>query len=182
MASSSVAAPAHILGHYRMEEAPRRDLVPLSDARYGRVTLRRSAAAAWRRMAAAAAADGVTLIPVSGFRSIAHQERLFFDVKAARGQTAAERALVSAPPGHSEHHTGYAVDVSTPSVGDDLVVSFDKTDASRWLRKNAAAFHFEMSFGKDNVMGVSYEPWHYRFVGDSHSLRTFAAPRAAAGK
>jgi D-alanyl-D-alanine carboxypeptidase len=111
MASSSVAAPAHILGHYRMEEAPRRDLVPLSDARYGRVTLRRSAAAAWRRMAAAAAADGVTLIPVSGFRSIAHQERLFFDVKAARGQTAAERALVSAPPGHSEHHTGYAVDV-----------------------------------------------------------------------
>ena len=76
----------------------------------------------------------------------------------------------------------YGTTLSTPSVGDDLVVSFDKTDASRWLRKNAAAFHFEMSFGKDNVMGVSYEPWHYRFVGDSHSLRTFAAPRAAAGK
>jgi len=57
-------------------------------------------------MQADAAYDGVTLVPMSGFRSIEYQEALFFGLKAERGQTALERSLVSAPPGHSEHHTG----------------------------------------------------------------------------
>ncbi len=36
-------------------------------------------------------------------------------------------------------------------------------------------FHFEMSFPKDNIQGIMYEPWHMRFVGDDHSLQTFYA-------
>ena len=41
-----------------------------------------------------------------------------------------------------------------------------------------------MSFGRDDVssLGVSYEPWHWRFVGYRHSLETFARTREAAGK
>ena len=57
------------------------------------------------------------LLPISGFRSIEYQEKIFFNLKAERKQTAYDRALVSAPPGHSEHHTGYAIDISTPSIG-----------------------------------------------------------------
>ncbi|MGB1131066.1 MAG: D-alanyl-D-alanine carboxypeptidase family protein, partial [Haloferula sp.] len=48
---------------------------------------------------------------LSGFRSLALQESIFFDVASERNQTAEERAQVSAPPGYSEHSTGYAVDL-----------------------------------------------------------------------
>jgi D-alanyl-D-alanine carboxypeptidase len=62
-------------------------------------------------MSAAAGQAGVALIPISGFRSATDQQHLFFDVKAERGQVTTKRAEVSAPPGYSEHHTGYAVDI-----------------------------------------------------------------------
>ena len=55
-----------------------------------------------------------------------------------------------------------------------MLTEFEDTAAFRWLSAHAAEYHFEMSFGRDNPMGVSYEPWHYRFVGDRHSLSTFA--------
>ena len=55
-----------------------------------------------------------------------------------------------------------------------MLIEFEDTAAFRWLSEHAAEYHFEMSFGRDNPMGVSYEPWHYRFVGDRHSLSTFA--------
>jgi D-alanyl-D-alanine carboxypeptidase len=166
------AIPEQIMGHFRMDEAPRHTLVKV-DAE-GSVSLRRAAAESYLRMQRDAAAGGINLIPVSGFRSIEYQEKLFFTLKAERKQTAMDRALVSAPPGHSEHHTGYAIDISCPSIGDDLLTEFEDTAAFRWLKEHAAEYHFEMSFGKDNPMGVSYEPWHYRFVGDRHSLSTFA--------
>jgi zinc D-Ala-D-Ala carboxypeptidase len=102
------------------------------------------------------------------------QEQLFFEVGAQRNQTPAQRAALSAPPGHSEHHTGYAVDIgdgATPTT--NLQATFDQTKAYQWLEANAARFSFEMSFPKDNAQGVSYEPWHWRFVGDRDSLETF---------
>lgn len=167
------SAPDVLFGHCRAEEAPRHALARVDAA--GRVTLRRSAAEAFRRMARDALDDGVVLVPVSGFRSYERQERVFFNVAAERGQTPRERAKVSAPPGYSEHHTGYAVDISTPELGDELSVAFERTAAFRWLAANAATHGFEMSFGKDHPTGVSYEPWHYRWVGDAHSMRTFAA-------
>ena len=160
------------MGHFRMDEAPRHTLMKVDPE--GRVTLRRAAAESFLRMQRDAATDGVYLLPISGFRSVEYQEKIFFNLKAERKQTAADRALVSAPPGHSEHHTGYAIDISTPSIGDALLTEFENTAAFRWLSRNAASYHFEMSFGRNNPMGVSYEPWHYRFVGDRHSLSTFA--------
>jgi len=81
---------------------------------------------------------------------------------------------VSAPPGHSEHHTGYAVDIgdgNNPST--NLQESFENTAAYRWLEANASRYSFELSFPRDNLQGISYEPWHWRFVGDRHSLETF---------
>lgn len=125
-------------------------------------------------MVQAARAVGVILVPISGFRSVQQQQHVYFDIQAQRGQTVKQRAEVSAPPGYSEHHTGYAVDIgdgTTPAT--NLSPNFEKTRAFRWLNANAARFHFEMSFPKDNLQGVSYEPWHWRFVGDRHSLETF---------
>lgn len=144
----------------------------------GQIKLRRAAAERFRAMVAAAQQEGVVLMPLSGFRSKQDQDYLFFEVKEQRAQRASERALVSAPPGYSEHHTGYAIDIGDGSRPDThLKETFEDTPAFRWLEKNAARFSFELSFPRHNPQGVSYEPWHWRFVGDRHSLQTFYRAR-----
>ncbi|BCL38605.1 D-alanyl-D-alanine carboxypeptidase family protein [Nostoc sp. MS1] len=173
---SNSADPETVLGHLSYSEAPQSELAPISAD--GRIRMRKTAAQRFQAMAQAARREGVVLLPVSGFRSVKEQEQLFFAVGAQRNQTPSQRAALSAPPGHSEHHTGYAVDIgdgTAPTT--NLQAIFDKTKAFAWLQANAARFSFEMSFPKDNVQGVSYEPWHWRFVGDRDSLETFYKAR-----
>lgn len=159
-------------GHFSYPEAPPQQLQPITAD--GRIKLRQPAAEKFKAMVAAARAQGIILVPISGFRSIAEQQHLFFDIKAQRGQAAAERASVSAPPGYSEHHTGYAVDIGDGNVpATNLSPKFENTAAFKWLQANAPKFSFELSFPKNNSQGVSYEPWHWRFVGDRQSLETF---------
>jgi zinc D-Ala-D-Ala carboxypeptidase len=165
-----------VLGHLAYPEAPESELAPITAD--GRIRMRKAAADRFRAMSQAARSSGVILVPISGFRSVKEQEQLFFDVGAQRNQTPAQRAALSAPPGHSEHHTGYAVDVGDGSApATNLSADFDKTKAFKWLQANAARFGFEISFPKDNVQGVSYEPWHWRFVGDRSSLEMFYKAR-----
>jgi D-alanyl-D-alanine carboxypeptidase len=129
-------------------------------------------------MLAAARSAGVNITTISAFRSVAEQNQLFFGVGAARAQQPTKRAEVSAPPKHSEHHTGYAVDIGDASVpATNLNQNFETTRAYKWLQANAARYSFELSFPKDNAQGVSYEPWHWRYVGDSDSLETFYRAR-----
>jgi D-alanyl-D-alanine carboxypeptidase len=161
-----------LLGHFAYPEASPKDLQPISSDR--RFKLRKAAAQQFNAMSASARASGVVLVPISGFRTVKDQQHLFFDVKAERGQTATKRAEVSAPPGYSEHHTGYAVDIgdgNTPAT--NLSTKFETTRAYKWLSVNAARYSFELSFPKNNRQGVSYEPWHWRYVGDRDSLETF---------
>lgn len=159
-----------LLGHLPYEEAPQEELQVVS----GGIMMRQKAAEAFLQMQEAARAEGVNLALISGFRNQKDQEHLFFDVKAERGQVATQRAEVSAPPGYSEHHTGYAMDVGDGDVpATDLSVDFENTRAFKWMQANAARHSFELSFPKNNPQGVSYEPWHWRFVGDRHSLETF---------
>jgi zinc D-Ala-D-Ala carboxypeptidase len=161
-----------LLNHHKYAEAPRPELAAVNDS--GDILMRKPAATAFLDMVQAAAADGVSIVPLSGFRTIAEQRQLYFDVKAERGQTAQERAAWSAPPGYSEHHTGYAVDIGDANVpGLNLNPDFESSAASRWMVKHAAKFSFELSFTKGNKQGVSYEPWHWRYVGDQNSLETF---------
>lgn len=162
----------NVLGHLAYEEAPASELSPITWD--GRIKMRRAAADAFIRMQEAARLDGVYLVPISGFRTLSDQDYLFFSMKAQRGQGATKRAEVSAPPGYSEHHTGYAVDIGDGNVpATDLSTSFENTAAFKWLEQNAPYYSFEISFPKDNPQGISYEPWHWRFVGDRHSLETF---------
>jgi len=165
-----------LLGHFPYSEAKGSELTPI--VADGSLKLRKAAAAEFLAMVDAARMEGVTLVPISGFRSIADQEYLFFQIKAERGQVPTERAEVSAPPGYSEHHTGYAVDIGDGNVpATHLSPNFERTAAFKWLQANAAYFSFEMSFPRNNPQGVSYEPWHWRFTGDLHSLETFYKTR-----
>lgn len=162
----------NLLGHLPYQEAPLSELKPITAN--GQIKLRAAAAEKFKAMSAAAAREGISLVPISGFRAVGDQKHLFFDVKAQRGQVTTKRAEVSAPPGYSEHHTGYAVDIGdgkTPAT--NLSPTFENTSAFKWLEKNAAYYSFEISFPKGNPQGVNYEPWHWRFVGDTDSLKTF---------
>jgi D-alanyl-D-alanine carboxypeptidase len=117
------------------------------------------AAAAWRRMSAAALADGVVIRIASAFRSIDRQAEIVRD-KLAQGVSLTDILSASAPPGYSEHHTGRALDITTDGVT-PFELEFADTPAFRWLSANAARFGFGLSFPAGNPYGYQYEPWHW---------------------
>ena len=166
----------NILGHLPYEQVSESELSPITSD--GRIRLHKAAATKFKQMQAAARNQGIILTPISGFRSVDSQDYLFFDVKEQRVQDASKRAEVSAPPGYSEHHTGYAIDIGDGKVpATNVSPNFENTAAFRWLEQNAARYSFELSFPPDNPQGISYEPWHWRFVGDRKSLETFYKAR-----
>jgi D-alanyl-D-alanine carboxypeptidase len=117
--------------------------------------------------------NGIYLVFLSGYRSINLQKDIFYSLKSIRNQEAAERARVSAPPGYSEHSTGFAIDIGDAAQREtDFETDFENTDAFRWLMKNAAKFHFKLSFNKDNKY-IDYEPWHWRYEGSIEALKVF---------
>lgn len=123
--------------------------------------LSEAAATAWQALKAAAATDGVALHIVSSFRSIDRQAEIIRR-KLDAGQPIEEILTVCAPPGYSEHHTGRALDVSTPGVA-ALVVEFAQTPAFAWLAAHADDFGFRLSYPDGNAQGFAYEPWHWCF-------------------
>ncbi len=120
-----------------------------------------AAAHAWRSLKQAALAEGVNLYVVSAFRSVARQAELVRQ-KLETGEAIADILTVCAPPGYSEHHTGRAVDISTPDCR-ALEVAFDQTAACAWLKKHAGRFGYAMSYPMGNPWGFQYEPWHWCF-------------------
>lgn len=161
-----------LLNHRAYDEAPAEELVALNAN--AAIRLRAVAASQYEAMAQAARREGVSLVPLSGFRTQAEQEQIFFSLKADRGQDAQTRAEVSAPPGYSEHHTGYAIDLGDGNrAGTNLNTDFVDTRAYQWMEANAVRYGYELSFPPDNFQGVAFEPWHWRFVGDRSSLETF---------
>lgn len=130
--------------------------------RYRRVLwLLAPAARAWRRMQAAALADGIALQAISGYRSHDYQLGIF-ERKLARGLAVEDILTVNAAPGYSEHHGGVALDVGAP--GEPAAeASFEATPAFAWLQRRAPEFGFHMSYPRDNPHGITYEPWHWRW-------------------
>jgi D-alanyl-D-alanine carboxypeptidase len=136
-------------------------------------SLRRAAANAVMELIDAAAADGIELKLVSGFRSCPTQVVVFNSHVQQLGLAEAERQ--SARPGHSEHQLGLAADISAPSVGFNLDQALGETDEGRWLNRNAEKFGFVLSYpqGAESITGYFYEPWHWRFVGSRANARAF---------
>lgn len=138
------------------------DLVETETDVFGRQPLMaRPAFAAWQAMQASAEQDGIVLQIVSAFRSAEYQKDLL-QRKLERGDTLEAILRVNAAPGYSEHHSGCAVDITTPGYT-PLEEEFEDSDAFRWLCEHAANFGFTLSFPRDNAAGMSYEPWHWKF-------------------
>ena len=117
------------------------------------------AAARWQQMVEAAAADGVRLLIVSGFRDFEYQAGLIRR-KLEAGQAIGEILTVNAAPGFSQHHTGLAVDIATPGSR-PLTEEFEDSEAFRWLTRRAGEFGFSMTYPRGNEYGFVYEPWHW---------------------
>ena len=113
----------------------------------------------WAAMVDAAAADGIQLLIVSGYRSFEYQAGLIRN-KIDAGQSVTDILKVNAAPGFSEHHTGRAVDIASPGSR-PLTEEFEGSPAFRWLSENAAGFGFSMTYPRDNPYGFIHEPWHW---------------------
>ena len=160
---------ARILGHLPYKETPREKLVLIEPNIEVHMDMRDSLL----KMREEAKKDGIYLVFLSGYRSINLQNDIFYSLKSIRNQEAAERARVSAPPGYSEHSTGFAIDIGDATQREtDFETDFENTEAFRWLLKNAAKFHFKLSFNKDNKY-IDYEPWHWRYEGSIEALKVF---------
>jgi len=133
---------------------------------------------AYNSMISAAKKDGVSLVIISGFRTYQGQTTLFnnkvnkyLNQGYSREKAKELAAQYVAPPGTSEHLTGLAVDLISPdwySYNSDLNSNFENTKQFKWLYENCAEYGFVLRYPKDKVdiTGYSYEPWHYRYVGE----------------
>jgi len=160
---------ARILGHLHYNETPKEKLVLIEPNIYVHLDMRDSLL----KMREEAKKDEIYLVFLSGYRSINLQNDIFYSLKSIRNQNAVERARVSAPPGYSEHSTGFAIDIGDATQREtDFETEFENTEAFKWLIKNAAKFHFKLSFSKDNKY-IDYEPWHWRYEGSIEALKIF---------
>ena len=136
------------------------------------VNLRKNCAIALDAFLQEARENGVTDVTVtSGYRSYSYQKWLFnyyVEVYQSRFKTREECEkyvmTFSCREGCSEHQTGLALDMhNLPSAE----VTFADSPAYAWLEANAHKFGFILRFPKDkeDITGISFEPWHYRFVG-----------------
>ena len=121
-------------------------------------------AKAWRALQAAAQSDGIELSVVSAFRSLERQADIVRG-KLAAGLPWESIFCASAPPGYSEHHTGRAIDMTTPGF-EPLQPVFEESDGFDWLVAHASEYGFHLSYPKNNALGFIYEPWHWCFTAE----------------
>ena len=146
-------------------------------------TLQTPACDAFLEMQKAAAADGVTVWMQSGYRSVKYQTGLYerktkyytdrgYDTATAKEMAAA----VVNPPGYSEHNCGLAADLNSPEHT-GLDEGFENTTAFRWLCEHAVEYGFILRYpkGAEAQTEITYEPWHWRYVGVENARKISAS-------
>ena len=146
-------------------------------------TLQTPACDAFLEMQKAAAADGVTVWMQSGYRSVKYQTGLYerktkyytdrgYDTATAKEMAAA----VVNPPGYSEHNCGLAADLNSPEHA-GLDEGFENTTAFRWLCEHAVEYGFILRYpkGAEDKTEITYEPWHWRYVGRENAVKISAS-------
>ena len=149
----------------------------------GSFTFDARAAQALIQMLADGRAAGYSLRVVSTFRTVERSEYLYTNKIAeyqAIGYSAEDAAIEAgkwiAPPRTSEHNAGLAIDVVSSDydqVYGDLMHEFENFPAFEWLSQNCAEYGFVLRYPKDKqeITGITYEPWHYRYVGVEHARK-----------
>ena len=135
------------------------------------------------KMVAAAEADGISLIPVSGYRSVERQRtnferkiKLYMDKGYSKAEATRLASEIVLMPSTSEHNAGLAMDFGT-NGNYTLDENFAKTEAFKWLSENAADYGFILRYPEDaqDITMVTYEPWHWRYVGVENAKKIKAS-------
>ena len=126
----------------------------------------------------AARAEGYKPIVYSAYRSYTEQKNLYerrikeyLDANPGAVREDAVKAITqTAPTGTSEHCTGFAIDIYCWSAYNEfgkLHRDFDKYDLCKWMHANAHKYGFILRYpeGKEDITMISYESWHFRYVG-----------------
>lgn len=111
-----------------------------------------------------------SIVPVSGYRSHAEQEKIYRDSLVENGKEFTKQYV--AKPDQSEHQTGLAIDLGKTSDAIDFIrPDFPYHGICGTFRLKAAQYGFIERYGKgkEAITGISHEPWHFRYVGYPHS-------------
>ncbi len=112
----------------------------------------------------------------SGYRSAKQQQEVYDSKLQLNGAEYAEQYVQK--PGYSEHHTGYAMDLAVYDEGDlevegdEAMWTFDGKNEYFWVDQNCDQYGFVLRYSasKEDVTRISYESWHYRYVGIGNAL------------
>jgi len=124
-------------------------------------------------MIEAAYSDGVNLVVSSPYRASSRQNMLFekkINNYTNQGMSYMEAYRLAAQavtvPGCSEHEVGLAFDITCDTYS-NLNAGFGDTVAGKWLKEHSAEYGFVVRYplGKEDITGIEYEPWHFRYVG-----------------
>ncbi len=115
--------------------------------------------------------SGYGLSVMSAYRSYAYQKQLFDQRVASTGSEEAASKIVQYP-GASEHQSGLCCDMHNLSSADE---SYESDASAKWLAENSYKFGFILRYPKDKteITGISFEPWHFRFVGRYHASKMY---------
>lgn len=143
------------------------ELVPLGG---GGVQLERQAAGLLQACLRAVDA-GEEIVPVSGWRSLEEQRRIWADTWDREGEAFTRKYV--ALPQCSEHQTGLAIDLGRRAARIDFIrPDFPDEGACGAFRRIAARYGFILRYRreKEALTGIADEPWHFRYVGAPHAL------------
>lgn len=117
----------------------------------------------------AAATGCADMLVNSGFRDYAFQNEIYTERVQTEG--AEEAAKYVALPGYSEHHTGLAMDLSV-YLADGTSVAVANYELCDWFEEHAPEYGFVLRYPseKADITRISYEAWHYRYVGVPHAV------------
>ncbi len=151
------------------------DLRVVNVSSYQSQKLRSAAADHMEQMFAAAQNDGIGLYLISGYRSYERQIELWNWWTEHYGEAHAQR--IDDHPGGSEHQIGLSADIGTPDHYCELNTCFDETGAYAWLRAHAWEYGYieRHPAGSENVTGIMYSPWSFRYVGREEAEKIHAS-------
>lgn len=128
-----------------------------------------------KKMFDAAKEEGLNMDIRSAYRSYETQEKNFCNdmnswIDSGYNPLEAYNLTIQsvALPGCSEHTTGLSLDIVSAS-NDNLDDSQENTEEIQWLMEHCWEYGFILRYPKDktDVTGITYEPWHYRYVGET---------------
>ena len=113
---------------------------------------------------AGARAEGLSVFLSSGYRGYEEQQYLFNRKVEQYGEEQA--ATIVSRPGTSEHQTGLACDI-TDEYYELKNESLENTALYQWMSRHCQEYGFIVRYPKDKeeITGIIYEPWHFRYVG-----------------